>query len=243
MDHYPDNRASHFYTKLPQTVTLSGDYELGLSEIQFSNSFYNVEEDTCWIRFRTANEAAQHEERLPGGLYESADYFIHVLNTFIKKHSDKKNEQPGRIKFFYNKATKRIRITLYKKGSILIVSPALQEILKLPGTIFHGPKHVEATAMMSLHEDFSSVYVYCDLVEQRPVGDVMVPLLRIVPILNRTKDIVHRIYDKPHYVSLSRYQFNTVEILLTTDRGKPISFGHGKTIVTLHLRRKRPEDY
>ena len=243
MDHYPDNQASHFYTNLPQAVNLSGDYEVGLSEIQFPNSFSNVEEGTCWMRFRTSNLAAQHEERLPGGLYESAEYFIHVLNTFVKKHADGKNEQPGKIKFYYNKASKKAKITLWGRGPVVILSPALQELLKMPMNVFHGPTRVEGTAMMSLHEDFSSVYVYCDLVEQRPVGDVMVPLLRIVPIINKTEDIVHCLYEKPHYVSLSRYQFNTVEILLATDTGKPISFDRGKTIVTLHLRRKRPENY
>ena len=195
------------------------------------------------MRFRTTTKATQHDEALPGGLYESADYLIHVLNTFVKKHAGGSHEQPGKIKFFYNKATKKASVTLFGKGSVLILSPALQQLLELPERTFWGPKHVEGTDMMGLDEEFSSVYVYCDLVEHRPVGDVMVPLLRIVPILNRKNDIVHRIYEKPHYISLSRSQFNTVEILLTTDKGKPISFARGKTIVTLHLRRKRPENY
>ena len=37
VNHYPDNNASHYYTNL------GGDFEVGLSEIQFSNSYYNVE--------------------------------------------------------------------------------------------------------------------------------------------------------------------------------------------------------
>ena len=49
MDYYPANNASHYYTKLPQTIDRSGDYEVGLSEIQFSNSCYNVEKGEYWI--------------------------------------------------------------------------------------------------------------------------------------------------------------------------------------------------
>ena len=96
---------------------------------------------------------------------------------------------------------------------------------------------------MDLNEDFKSVYVYSDFVSPRPVGDTMAPLLRIVPMSEKKKELVYRLYEKPLYVPLSRLPFNTTEILLTTDKGQPISFSSGSTIVTLHFRRKRPDHY
>ena len=87
-----------------------------------------------------------------------------------------------------------------------------------------GKGHFDAKKMMDLHKDFYSVLVYSDLVEQRPVGDAMVPLLYIVPVNEKKADIVHNTFEKPQYIPLIRHQFNIVEILLTTDTGKPISF-------------------
>ena len=90
---------------------------------------------------------------------------------------------------------------------------------------------------------FFKFFFYSDLVEQRPVGDAMVPLLCIVPVNEKKSDIVHHTFEKPQYIPLIRHQFNIVEILLTTDTGKHISFAKGKTVVTLHFRRRRPDYY
>ena len=52
MDHYPDNNTSHYYTKLPQAIDLkSSDYEVGLSEILFNNSYLNIEEKSVGFSF------------------------------------------------------------------------------------------------------------------------------------------------------------------------------------------------
>ena len=47
--------------------------------------------------------------------------------------------------------------------------------------------------MIDLHKHFYSVFVYSDLVE-RPVGDAMVPLLRIVLVSEKKADVVHHIF-------------------------------------------------
>ena len=80
------------------------------------------------------------------------------------------------------------------------------------------------------------MYIYCDLVRHRQVGDTMVPLLRVVPATEKNADVTYRIFEKPHYQPLARYHFNTIEIRLSTDTGKIPSFASGKTVITLHLR-------
>lgn len=243
MNHYPENNASHFYTKLPQTINLTGDYEVGLSEIQFTNSYSNIKEGQYWMKFRITSNGKRHKTRLAGGLYESPEYLIHVLNTFVKNSATRFKEPQGKIKFNYNRASKKISVTIHGEGSYLILSPPLQQLLGISEDTHRGPKHIDGTTIVQLHQGCCSVYVYCDLVEQRPVGDVMAPLLRIVPTMNKSSDTVHCIYEKPHYIPLSRNQFNAVEILLATDTGNPFSFAQGKTVVTLHIRRQRPEAF
>ena len=58
--HYPNNSPSHYYTKLSQSVDLDGDYEVGLAEIQFTNTHRNIEERECYLKYTTSpqpNEA------------------------------------------------------------------------------------------------------------------------------------------------------------------------------------------
>jgi hypothetical protein len=94
---------------------------------------------------------------------------------------------------------------------------------------------------MNLRPAFKSVYLYSDIVTPRPVGDYYVPLLRTLPAERLKHDDVHIIYEKPHYIPLIRSQFNSLEILITSEKGKEISFDEGHVIVTLHFRRRRPD--
>ena len=278
MEYYPDNTASHYFTKLPQDINLTGDYEVGLSEIQFSNNYLNVKEEDVWFDYEATvgNTADTKIQKMwvvmPGGLYESNEFFIYHLNqlisTLVEKHPPtpslnddsasspnvdsaptkkhlKKNtkKEKKKVRFYYNKAAKKASVILYEDGSFLTLSPSLQRILGFTSARFEGRGHYASDFIMDLNEDFKSVYIYCDLVSARPVGDTMAPLLRIVPMLNRKKEVVHHIYEKPHYIPMSRFQFNSAEILLTTDKGKTIAFSSGSTIVTLHFRRQRPDQF
>ena len=85
----------------------------------------------------------------------------------------------------------------------------------------------------------SLIYVYCDLIEHRLVGDTLAPLLRILPTADQTSDIIHCIFQKPHYIPLAKRNFNFIEILLATDTGKKLQFQSGKTVATLHIRPRR----
>ena len=125
---------------------------------------------------------------------------------------------------------------MYEQGALLRLSSSLQRILSVRSHTLVGPRHYAGDFIMDLNEDLKSVYIYSDLVSARPVGDTMAPLLRIVPMSDKKQEVVHYTFAKPHYIPLSCFQFNTTEILLTTDQGKTISFSSGSTIVTLYFR-------
>lgn len=274
MEYYPDNTASNYFTKLPQDINLTGDYEVGLSEIQFSNTYFNISKNDCYFNYvapeeeeadkdapegwranawrayaralagmQVAHDAVSGLLVVPEGLYESNEYFVYTLNELVRKKVGNQDDGKAKIMFYYNKASKKASLTVYEHGGTLHVSSSLQRILSLSSNTVVGPGHYEGNFIMDLNENFKSVYVYCDLVSARQVGDTMAPLLRIVPMKDKKREVVHHIFEKPHYIPLSRLQFNAIEILLTTDMGKTIAFSSGSTIVTLHFRRKRPDHY
>lgn len=193
------------------------------------------------VQFRIDEEGNQHEKVLPAKLYHTAQQFIQSLNNLVKTLPNRGDR--GKLKFYYDRASRKASVNVYEKGGVIILSPVLQRLLSMDTDTMWGPKRFEGKGIVDLHRDFYAVYVYCDLVEQRPVGDAMVPLLRVVPTSEKKAGIVYHNFEKPQYIPLIRHQFNTVEILLTTDTGKPISFTKGKMVVTLYFRRQRPEHF
>src|ERR1700729_1107028 len=84
---FPDNKTGHFFVKLPQTIDVSSQYEVGLVEIQFPNTYCNVLEDEVWVHYfppkDEGHEQASVKLTLPVGLYKSIDSIIEELNRLI----------------------------------------------------------------------------------------------------------------------------------------------------------------
>lgn len=237
MKHFPDNNASHFHTKLPRSFHLNSDYEVGLAEIMFPNSYLNISEGECTLDFRTEADTALQHAVVEGGLYNSPVVLINTLNSMVRK---KLGEKAKGIKFRYNIPSKRALVVMSTVGAIVGLSEPLRNILNMEKQFYRGVRNVASKGAMDLNREHEAVYVYCDVVEERAVGDAMVPLLRTIPTVGRQDPVIHQIYEKPHFVRLSKHSFETVEILLTRDTGKELSFCQGKCVVTLEFRRRRP---
>ena len=240
MDVYPENNPGHFYTKLPRDIDLSGmEYEVGLSEIIFTNSYVNVEKETLGLRIKPQKDSNPVLLSLHPGLYESTPELLNSLNNLTKsQYGPGKN----RIKFYFNKPTKRASLKIYDKGASAELSPGLAKLLHLKTDKWYKGSHKYwGSGPVDIHEDTYTIYAYCDIVEHRPVGDVMAPLLRIIPTIDKTAEVIDLIYENPHYIPLARRHFNSIEIRLATDKGKELVFESGKTVLTLHFRPRRRE--
>jgi hypothetical protein len=261
--YFPNNRASHYFTKLPQPIYLSGDWEVGLVEIQFTNTYSNVPDDQVYMDY-TRSGPPKDVTRLidtevpsgggvftdcnkrivlKGGFYESREVFITNLTKDIDHALGVLPNKKHRVSLSYNFATKKVTLSVWEDNAYVKLSQALQNILGFATNTFRGPSKATALETMDINQDFNSMFVYCDLVSPRPVGDVMVPLLRTLPIADHKRELTHAIFDRPHYIPLSRFQFEDVEMLITSDTGQELSFPHGHTIVTLHFRRARSEAF
>jgi len=102
--------------------------------------------------------------------------------------------------------------------------------------------YVTGEDMISEHEpnlssNIRSVYVYCDLLEDVPIGDTKAPLLRIVDKSIELEGNVLRVFNPTLYVPLQKKCFDTVEIDMMVDTGDPVSFLSGKSFVVLEFRR------
>ncbi len=50
MEHYPNNSGGNYKMDLPETLNLSSDWEVGLSQVSFRNDWENVVKEDIWLR-------------------------------------------------------------------------------------------------------------------------------------------------------------------------------------------------
>lgn len=92
-----------------------------------------------------------------------------------------------------------------------------------------------------VHRGIDTIFVYTDIVNNVMVGDVKAPLLLIYPFKSSTQGRnIHQEFINPNYVPLNRTTIRRIEILLRDGAGDPIPFTHGKTVISLHFRKRNP---
>lgn len=251
LSYFSENKISHYVTRLPTLVELKGEWEVGLVELIYPHTWNNITEYTNgyeyvlgenipWTNGRPRNESEYEvgesevkKVRIPPGYYESPNDIIKVLN--YQKFYDK-------ISLNFNKNSKRVRVTLRKNAQINF-DAGLAESLGFPpgnvGDIFAGySASFDSPFVADPHADFKLIYIYTDIVEPQIVGDTVAPLLRVVPVKGQDGEMIHELFDRPHYIPLARKSFQTIETVIRTHTGRLMSFERGKLIVKLHFRQK-----
>ena len=141
-------------------------------------------------------------KNLEQGFYKTPTHIIDSLNYLLRKLKLKECKNPG--VYFFSQASKKIKLRFLKAG--FHMTQGLADVIGLRENNFTGPVKAIESRTLDVHRDNSLIYVYCDLIEQRLVGDTLAPLLRILPMTNLTNDISHYIFQKPHYISLAKFQ-------------------------------------
>lgn len=237
MDYFPNNTLSHYITRLPHTLDLDGSWEIGLAEIQYPHSWYNVKHEEAWVQVDFYRDSQLQNDHffLPAGYYTSAKRIVKAIE--VKKHrTEYRNKFDIRINDVNNKVSLAV-----KKDFQVTISPMLQTMLGFKQAIFPEGDYV-GDWVADVTRGLTSLYVYCPLVDPRLVGDAQVPLLRIVPVEGKGGQLVTRVFDPIQYFPLVQRRFQTVEINIRDDAGDIVPFERGRVVVTLHCR-KRKESY
>ena len=80
---FPTNNGGHFYTKLPESYDLRGDYELGLAEIQFTHRPINIKSASFTVQFEPRGHIFNH--KLTDGFYENNLTLVKEINRLMYK--------------------------------------------------------------------------------------------------------------------------------------------------------------
>ena len=215
-------------------IDLDGSWEVGLAEIQYPHTWYNIDKGVGWVavHFKEDKELRKANIELAEGYYSSSKRLCKAIET-------KKNETELKKKFSItlNEVNHKVFVQV-KDQSQLILSPLLQTMLGFKRAIF-PPGGYMAEYVADITRSLSSLYVYCPLIEPRMVGDAQVPLLRIVPVQGKDGDMVTRIFDPIQYCTLVQRRFQDIQIDIRDDMGQKVPFERGRVVVTLHCRKKK----
>lgn len=260
IDEAKPNHASHFITPLPKALELDQENsEVALIEINYPHSWSEktVSSLNCSYKVSISN---LEDEKLIGEFiacsnnlqpkkFESIKEIIKYLNSI----------RPGGFKGFFRILSEdesngnRICIDL-NIGDAIHMEAFLSSLLGFEKQkyffsngqrISHKNKifyRIIAEKSPDVRISMYNLFIYCNLVKETLVGDVMVPILRTVPVESDMKGkYVTKSFETPRYHPISSSFFQFIEIMITNDLGEKIDFRWGKVIAHLHIKRKVTE--
>jgi len=150
------------------------------------------------------------------------------------------NRKDLRAVFRFDDVLRKIRLNVSgSEGEVFYMSERFKDFFgcKNVGPYPNGVYDAENT--FNVNDISHLMYVYCDIASFTPVGHVIAPLLRVCSVSGKYGDTVRTIFTHPQYVPVARREIETVEININNELGKPMPFVFGKSVVTLHFRRRQ----
>jgi hypothetical protein len=248
-----------------------GKWEVGLTDIQFSQNWTNVPESTISV---TSDWYAQRSEefeevKLPAKNYAAMILLIRDINVALRLSVRGKT-----VIFSYNHHTRRAAVRLHKPLPVGVdektmlesvgmswdsynrinaaagyridvtaraphfieISKKLAQILGFENNIFYAT--TIGTKPASLSRDFTNMYVYADVVADRHIGDIMAPLLRVVPVetYGHSYKVVHKEFRNVHFHNVRNTKTDIIHVRITNDQGRTVNFDGGKVVINLQFR-------
>jgi hypothetical protein len=227
-------------TTLPERIRLDGEYEVGLSEIVYPHTWYNVDNrhEIYWIGAYNLATAGLTKTYLKSGYYCDGEAFVasltHQATRLLADFPDIS------VKFSFVRHADRIRMQIRNsKEHIVVLSWELMEFLGFHEKVI-AKKEVDLVGSngFDVNRGLNLMYVYCDIASHSVVGDVRASLLRVCNVSGKHGRVVHVTYERPHYVPVGRREFDTVGITINNELGESMPFEFGILMVTLHFRRR-----
>ena len=220
---FPANKTTEYRVKLPQAVDLEGDWEVGVYSISYLHTWYTLRDINTDTHFYCDDASGFYSTvYMDYGFYESIQEFIMDANKALKKETGDDS-----IYFTYSTKTGKVTCHLKKPGHKVFVARRISLILGYAGkeTIIDVAKGAaQESPYVADLSFFSSIFMYCNIVEAQMVGNVNEKLIKTIPVEGTHGDIITKTFTNIQYVPVETKSFEDVEIILRTDTGDPVPF-------------------
>ena len=234
MQYYPNNKTSSYITKIPTRLELNGEWEVGLAEIKYPHTWYNVREGKNFLEvFRSHNWFAKI--KIKAGYYKSIKEVVKkIMSNGLKEITD--------VKLVYDDTSKRITIKCKNNVTVILKDDIARIFGFVTGTDIQAA--VNRGFTLALPETGNqNLYVYTDIIRGQYYGDVVVPILQTVTVKGEHGTSISKHFERPHYIPLNKTNFDTIDINIRDEVGDLVAFEHGKVNITLHFRRSKTHYY
>jgi hypothetical protein len=231
LQYYPENTTACFKTKLSERISLDGEYEVGLAEIIYPHSWFdfNNYDSKMYVHFVVGGVSPGAVHVFQSGQFSSEENLLDKINNDINVDG---------IVFTWDSTKRKVALKIKYTHHPMYFSEHLKTLLGFDTVGPYTKGTYEATHTFDLKNSVLFLYVYSDIVSYSVVGDTKVPLLRVCDTDGEYGHTVRAIFTHPYYVPIARNDFDTIEININTELGIPVPFEFGKSVVTLHFRRK-----
>ena len=246
---FPSNTAANFKTRLATPISLVGVWDVALYEMHYKRLWNSINISDAEIIYEinppsTPEESSTHRATvyLYQGYYSTIEEVVTSLKSLL--NNLKTNQKLERVpQFGYNSRKRKAHVDL-QPGESLHFKPKLAAMLGFTTNSIHcGNDSIKyhGADLFNLDETIHTLYVYCNIVENMPVGSDEAPLLRIVGVDAKQGEIVRKTYDNPMYIPVRIKKFDTVEINIKSNTGEPVPFQYSKSEVILHFRKQNSQ--
>ena len=275
----PNNKASSYTVALPKTLTLDGDFEVAVGDLQYPHSWTNFDEEyIVFVRADPANinfapgmvlhskyEKGQENDKsaaLGGEIKRNIDldekykeckgflYYViriptsnyadvgEIARIMVTKFTDlTKQEQSVTLVYTYDEKSNTLRFTSPNLGWLRIVTSNVN-LCRILGfgkptkldTVYIWDPLAEPTRKPRL-DDFSTIYLYTDVIKYQIVGDTQAPLMGTLPVQGKYGEQVYWSFNTTYYMPVNKTSISTIEVRLCNETGDLIPFEPGSTTV------------
>ena len=266
---FEDNTLSSFTVNLPQPLVLKDQYDVGLAEIQYPQSWNNIRKgsNTFEIVYSYPHKTGKKKKekhmvkKVPPGYYGNIPDLIKVIKSIYGSTLDKKSTDKVKLigmDITYNPSTRRVHISAdnlklrIKRKSEKMDTPKVQhaeitlngDVARLlgfmNGTVIAKGASLTSTFAATPSGGLHQMYLYADCIHPQPHPDGDVNILRTIAIDGEPhRDYVSKRFLKVYYYPLKPHTVTTIKFDILDDTGKHIGFDAGKVLVVLHFRKRK----
>ena len=219
MEYFPGNTVANFKVKLAESIQLTGDWEVALSKFNYPHTWSTLREGNHQTFVYNIGTGLDEVGIIRGTHYNNITGLVKDLNGCMTK------EGQAKIKLTYSKSTLKVTVDV-KKGAYIWLTGDIATALGLDqDTVIN--KKTASPYVADINAGFSSIYLYSNVVDAQFVGDVKVPLLRIVNTEGKYGQNVNVSFRNLQYMPVKVRSFTTVEIDIKDDKNEcpsPCSF-------------------
>ena len=113
LDKFPHNTLTEYRVSLPQTLNLTGEWEVALTEIHYPHSWNNIQQFPFYVRNEKLHGVWDSLEMLPGH-YSSVEDVLQEMKELV----DNENRYTDDVRFLYDNLSRKVTVHLKNNAEV-----------------------------------------------------------------------------------------------------------------------------